>query len=149
MLGCFNSLLRGWWHFSASSLESPKTFYLFWQEGFFLPPFRPEQTDEADPQKSSKKSYSSESYVRSLNITEKDIMGFLGIFWKWFFYHTEVLHLFSRQTEDIMQILNVWNIERKCWQETNSKVSANLWLTFSKNVEQTFLDSLILPFVKT
>ena len=74
----------------------------------------------------------------------KSIMGFLGIFWKWFFYHTEVLHLFSRQTEDIMQILNVWNIERKCWQETNSKVSANLWLTFSKNVEQTFLDSLKL-----
>ena len=27
-------------------------------------------------------------------------------------------------------------------------MSANLWLTFSKNVEQTFLDSLILPFVK-
>ena len=75
-------------------------------------------------------------------------MGFLGIFWKWFFYHTEVLHLFSRQTEDIMQILNVWNIERKCWQETNSKMNANLWLTFSKNVEQTFLESLILPFVK-
>ena len=111
-------------------------------------PFRPEQTDEADPQKSSKYFSSPNSYVRYY-ITIFFLKNDHGIS-RWIFWKTkekEVLEFFWVDGRHYANTKRLRCIERKCWQEANRIYGWH----FQKNGRQTFgglIERLLFSFLK-